>query len=70
MHVVKATATIPPKPLRATLPSIITIILVHSEMPVLYTGSKVTRRAFLRELLVQTARATLRLGLAYVPDAS
>jgi hypothetical protein len=70
MHVVKATAAIAPKPLRATLPSIITIILIHSEMPVLYTGSKVTHRAFIRELLVQTARATLRLGLAYLSDAS
>ena len=46
------------------------ITLVHSEMPVLYTGSKVTRRAFIRELLVQTARATLQLGLAYLADTS
>jgi hypothetical protein len=45
------------------------ITLVHSEMPVLYTGSKVTRRAFIRELPVETARATLQLGLAYLPDA-
>jgi hypothetical protein len=39
--VVKAIATIPPKLLRAILPSIVTITLADPEMPVFYTGSTV-----------------------------
>lgn len=38
---VKAIATIPPKLLRAILPSIVTITLADPEMPVFYTGSTV-----------------------------